>query len=58
MKTSFFKILFLNKELTELVNGKLLRHPLRIEMDKEENKVKFNGYDIDTYEKQNALVGA
>ncbi|CAF1037658.1 unnamed protein product [Brachionus calyciflorus] len=44
--------------LSELVNGKVLRAPMRIELDQLDNKVKFNEMDFETYEKQNILMGA
>ena len=44
--------------MSQYVNGKVMRVPLRIEMDQNENKVKFNGLDIETYEKKNILMGA
>lgn len=44
--------------LSQLVSGKVLRYPLRIEYDQVDKKVKFNEMDVETYEKQNILMGA
>lgn len=46
------------EDLAQLVSGKLLSKPLKIECDKAQNKIYFNDTDIETYEKKNCLISA
>ncbi len=38
--------------MSEHVAGRILKKPLKIELDQAQNKVLFNELDIDTYEKK------
>jgi len=42
--------------LAELVAGKSLRNPIKIELDKADYKIKFNDLDLKSYE--NRLLSA
>ena len=44
---------YINKKgLEELVSGKVLKKPLKIEFDTTKNVVLFNGLEADAYDKQ------
>jgi UDP-N-acetylglucosamine/UDP-N-acetylgalactosamine diphosphorylase len=47
-----------NGEDLSIVNGKTLRKPLKIDIDKTHNKLTFNGLDLETYEEQNCIISA
>lgn len=46
------------EELSHLVSGKILRKPLKIEMDPTQNNLTFNGLDLEAYEKQSYVISA
>lgn len=46
------------EELSELVSGKILKKPLKIDLDNAGTKILLNGLDVDDYEKQNYFISA